>query len=294
MLYILGKSVESLCERNGLSRIGLLTLTFAEDVSPAKAQERFHSLCTHVLSQRYREYIRVYARTQNGRIHYHVLLVLDTDIRSGCDFAAIEAKDYASAPAALREEWSFWRATAATYGFGRAHFLPIEKNAETIANYLKKNVAFRAPEDKGVRLVAYSRGTAVGSASFCWNTPAAREWRTKCALFGDVVGCTDPPSVSALLDRYWAFKYERLIDFLTAETAAPIKRILGPPPKKGAAQRAKRRFIAALSDLQRAIFPRSKPYSPRKTPTSRNSMSSLLQPPQSPPKSHDHEAHPRR
>lgn len=224
-------------------------------MSPTEAQRCFHSLRTHVLCKRYKEFIRVYARSEEGRIHYHVLVVMDRDIRTGCSFARLKRKDYRHAPVALREEWKFWTETASRYGFGRTELLPIEKNAAAIANYFKANLASRAPEDKGVRLVGYSKGTAIGNTSFCWNTDAARRWRKRLALCADILGCCDLKSMRVLLGRYWAYKYRRFIDYLTPETAADAKRILHECVKGISIARRRKRLLRELDSLQNALLP---------------------------------------
>ena len=125
-----------------LERLGFLTLTFAQDIKdPIEAQRRFNSLATHVLRDRYADYIRIWERTKKGRIHYHLLVVLPEDIRTGFSFVEAEFGVYTSAPKALRSEWAFWRSTAKEYGFGRTELLPIRSTAEGIARYVGKYIS---------------------------------------------------------------------------------------------------------------------------------------------------------
>ena len=173
-----------LVEKYGIERIGFLTLTFARHILSYKdAQKYLHSLMTGVLKKRYGEYIIVMERMESGRIHYHLLVVLAQDIRTGFDFVAVKRKDYRSANHPLRSEWAFWRKTAPLYGFGRTELMPIESSAEGIAKYvgkyIAKHIGKRLPEDKGARLVRYSRGTNRVSTRFFWHTPGADLWRLK-------------------------------------------------------------------------------------------------------------------
>jgi hypothetical protein len=177
-----------LIERHGLERMGFLTLTFARHVvSYKEAQKALHSLMTAVLRRRYPEYIIVMERMSSGRIHYHLLVVMAEDIRSGFDFGAVKRGDYRSASVYLRREWSFWRATAPKYGFGRTELLPIRRTAEGVARYLAKYIAKhigqRLPEDKGARLVRYSRGTNRAGTRFSWVSSGAMMWRAKLGAF---------------------------------------------------------------------------------------------------------------
>jgi hypothetical protein len=87
-VYALIQNVIILVFIYGINRIGFLTLTFARHVvSYKEAQKALHSLMTGVLKHRYREYIIVMERMTSKRIHYHLLVVLDKDIRTGFNFA---------------------------------------------------------------------------------------------------------------------------------------------------------------------------------------------------------------
>jgi hypothetical protein len=96
--YALKLNVLWLIEQYGLERIGFLTLTFKRHVVAYKdAQRALHSLMTGVLKGRYPEYITVMERMDSKRIHYHLLIPVAEDIRTGLDFAAVKQKDYRSA-----------------------------------------------------------------------------------------------------------------------------------------------------------------------------------------------------
>jgi hypothetical protein len=186
--FALKENCLSLVMRHGLERIGFLTLTFARHVvSYKEAQKALHSLMTGVLKKRYPEYIIVMERMESGRIHYHLLVVLAEDVRTGFDFDAVERGDYRSANSYLRSEWQFWRETAPKYGFGRTELLPIKKTAEGIAKYvgkyISKHISQRLPEDKGARLVRYSKGTNRVGTRFAWASPGAGMWRAKLGTF---------------------------------------------------------------------------------------------------------------
>ena len=182
-------NVDYLCKKYGVERIGFLTLTFADHVLDAReASRRFNNLATGILRERYPEYIRVLERQKSGRIHYHLLVVLDEDIRSGFDFDAVAKHDYKSASARIRLEWAFWRKSAKSYGFGRCELLPIKSTSEGMAQYVGKYIGkhFNAREeaDKGVRLVSYSRGARMASSRFTrCGTKMSSEWRAKVCTF---------------------------------------------------------------------------------------------------------------
>ena len=98
--FALKSNVLLLLERYGLERMGFLTLTFARHVVDyRKAQTAPHSLMSGVLKRRHPEYIIVLERMDSQRVHYHLLLVVAEDIRTGLNFAAVQAGDDRSASA---------------------------------------------------------------------------------------------------------------------------------------------------------------------------------------------------
>jgi len=152
--FILQESIQNLSDQFGVNYLGFLTLTFAEHITdPKEAQKRLNSLLSHVIKKRYREYVGVYERQKSGRIHYHLLVVLDEDIRSGVDFIELSEKNYKSAPPALRKEWSFWRINAKKYRFGRTELLPVKSSIEAmskyVGKYISKSIEARNYSDKG-------------------------------------------------------------------------------------------------------------------------------------------------
>ncbi len=214
-------NVEFLAGKYSLERLGFLTLTFAQDIKdPIEAQRRFNSLASNVLRDRYADYIRIWERTKKGRIHYHLLVVLPEDIRTGFSFVEAEFGVYTSAPKALRSEWAFWRSTAKEYGFGRTELLPIRSTAEGIARYvgkyISKHMAQREERDKGFRLVEYSRGARQVSTRFAFNTTGSRDWRRKLELFCAYVSgfkgyCIGFEDLKNELGPQWAFHHREFI-----------------------------------------------------------------------------------
>jgi len=223
--YALQLNVEGMCERHGLEKIGFLTLTFADHVTDAReAQRRMHSLTTNVLKPRYGQTIRVIERQKSGRIHYHLLVAVPADIRTGCDFEAFARRDYRSAPAPLRHEWAFWRATARKYRFGRTELLPVKSSREAIGRYVGKYIAKhigqrRERSDRRVRLVAYT-GTRTASTRFAWAGGKAAAWRQQLRAFVHALhegGAIAEPTTKAMLKTYgprWAWKWrDSIISF---------------------------------------------------------------------------------
>jgi hypothetical protein len=188
--FIVKTNIHAMCEKYGINHIGFLTLTFADDVQCHKeACKRFNSLATNVLNVRYVQWVRVSERQKAGRWHFHLVVVSKQDIRRGVDFAAIARRDYKSASPALRSEWAFWRNTAKRYGFGRSELLPVKKTGEAlaayVAKYISKGFSYRRDEDKGARLVSYSKNARVCGSRFSFVGGQSHQWRLRCKLFLD-------------------------------------------------------------------------------------------------------------
>lgn len=214
-------NVQHFVDTFGLSNVGFLTLTFRDHVTdPKEAQRRFHSLKTGVLNSRYRAYIRVMEPMKSGRIHYHLLVALHSDIRTGFDFPAVSLRDYSSANKAIRSEWSFWRKTAPKYGFGRTELMPIRSNSEGIGRYvgkyISKGIESRTEQFKGVRLVEYSRKAKIASTRFQFVSDGSYEWRRKLSIFvhyiADNMGCEPTfDGLRRVLGSRWSYHWRDFI-----------------------------------------------------------------------------------
>jgi len=214
-------NVQHFVDTYGLSNVGFLTLTFRDHVTdPKEAQRRFNSLKSNVLAIRYRAYIRVMEPMKSGRIHYHLLVALDSDIRTGFDFASVRNQDYSTANKAIRSEWSFWRKTAPKYRFGRTELMPVRSNSEGIGRYvgkyISKGIESRTEQFKGTRLVEYSRKAKIASTRFQFVTEGSAEWRRKLSIFvhyiSDNTGC-DPSfeGLRKVLGSRWSYHWRDFI-----------------------------------------------------------------------------------
>jgi hypothetical protein len=152
--------VEWMVRQYGLNHVGLLTLTFGVPGSgrgsretwelreQAKhldfVQKRWHSLNTHFISKRYREWACVLETHRDGVWHFHVVVVTEFDNRTGTDVETLtnyqlpwgirRRKQYRNA--ALGAEGQVLRETCCKYRFGRAELVPIRKSGEAVARYL--------------------------------------------------------------------------------------------------------------------------------------------------------------
>ena len=219
---ILRLSIEKMARIYGLENLGFFTLTFADHVlDPREAQRRWHSLRTNVLKKRYLDVIRVFERQKSGRIHYHCVVALGFDVRTGFDFCEAEQGVYRSANKALRNEWAFWRGTKAkpgaakSYGFGRTELLPVKSSVDAISKYvgkyISKHIESRLVEDKGVRLVEMSKGTRAGTTSFAWVTVGSWLWREKVRSWAASHGCANEDEVKMVFGKRWTWFQRKAI-----------------------------------------------------------------------------------
>lgn len=165
------------------------------------------------------------------------MVQLKFDIRDGFDFGAYREwlegnnrfnKRCPTGNASLRSLWADFRENLEPYGLGKIHSLePIESNAEAIGRYvgkyISKHIGNRTEEQKGVRLVNYSRGWLRNSVKFAWNTDNAFVWRRKLAKYAASLGCTELYQLNEKLGPGWVYKY---LDDIIAIEITTIERLV--------------------------------------------------------------------
>ena len=201
-------------EAQSINHVAFLTLTFPDNVTDHKeAHEKFRSFRTNYLSKHeaFGSWVHVKERQKRGAWHYHMIVVLKGDIRSGVNWEELAKGNYRSANPYLRALWQDLRENLEKYGFGRSELLPVRSNEEAmgryIGKYISKHMGQREENDKGVRLVNYSRDWVKNSVKFAWNTSNAHEWRRKLARFAKSLGCEEIYQLSEKLGPGWVYKY---------------------------------------------------------------------------------------
>ena len=256
--FMVAFEIECLVREFGIERIGFFTLTFKDHVTDLReAQERFRSLRAHVIVKRYRRAVGVWERHKSGRIHFHLVVVLGHDIRSGADFRAFKRKDYRSANSALRAEWAFWRVTCPKYRFGRHELMPIKSTAEGIARYvgkyISKHVTQRLAEDKGarvVRFIGYKPGTRRACCRFAWNSDNSWLWRQKLARFAARQEITNLDHMKRRFGRRWAYRLQERIlsERLEADIVYPSRNAAERELNRCLEENASRALAQGFSD----------------------------------------------
>jgi len=217
----LSLAIREMARKYGVEKLGFVTLTFPDDVkSPKEAQRRMNSFNSNFLLKTYEAYIRVYERHKDGRIHAHLVIVFGEDIKTGFNFDEVDRGTYKSACKYLRAQWRLFRKECPKYGFGRHQIYPVKSTADGISyyvgKYISKGVQARKSEDKGVRLVSYSKEAKIGTTRFQFVSNGSAAWRKKMASFAQLVSQRFQKEIQyedfkTLLGKRWCYRYSDLI-----------------------------------------------------------------------------------
>lgn len=228
--FVLEQNVAKLFRDYPIERVGFMTITFPKAVvTPKEASRRFNSFRTHFLRDYAEVYIKVTEPHKDKRPHYHLLVVLPSDIRTGFDWVAFEAakleyqtngksqafRDFtkrysASAPKYLRRFWSSFRHAAKAHKLGRTEVLPIKSEAEAavryVGKYIEKGSVHRTGAWKGVRLVSCARSLErAANCRFSWVKSGSR-WREFVSKVASASGFKDLDDFSREFGSKWAYK----------------------------------------------------------------------------------------
>lgn len=230
-----------------IEQIGLQTHTFESSVtSPKEAGKRFNSFRTNFFSGYYEAFIKVTEPHRDMRPHFHILVAMAFDIRTGFDWERYKQaqNEYSengktkkfyrltraysqSATHELRNYWKLMRRACSSHGMGRSEILPIRKNPDAagkyIREYLAKGGAYRTGPWKGARLVSYSKKfKRVANCQFAWVEQGAK-WRE---YIGQVCALLSIKDLDALQRRFgekWAhWIYQCLLLEMEPQEAADV------------------------------------------------------------------------
>ena len=231
-------------DKLGIERLGFLTLTFKGNLKdPKEAQRRWNNLNRTISrSQKFRILVKVVEVQKRGAIHYHCLVHMNEDIRTGFDWDAFKkagkaygAKNYnegrkytriyaKSATSHLRHLWGWMRTKCESHQFGRSELMPIEypnNIGSYLGKYLNKDDEKREkkqydPWMTKVRKIAYGRKLPkVASANFSWVKRANGfpTWREKVKAWAEYRGFRDMDDVASKLGKHWSHHYYEEIMF---------------------------------------------------------------------------------
>ena len=95
----------------------------------------------------------------------------------------------------------------------RVRRVVVRRIARYVGKYVSKHIGSRREEDKGVRLIAMSKGVKVGSTAFRWHSVRATFWRMRVRAFAISCGCFNPEQLRKQFGPRWAWiHYERIMN----------------------------------------------------------------------------------
>jgi hypothetical protein len=233
----LEKNIPRFVQKLGISKIGMLMLTFPTKISTADASTCWNNALRRELRGLFGHWIRVVEFTKGGRLHMHALVECAADIRTGFDFDAyrnyVEAirtttlslaqrrglRNGIGANPILRGLWEQLEACLPEFGFGVFDLFPIEKDESCVARYLSKQfrsgLPYQARREKGARLISYSRGCprAVPPG---WRPPNPAYCQRMQRLF-EVFGIKDKTEARDLLGSKWNFSMLKVAECLDSQ-----------------------------------------------------------------------------
>jgi len=234
-LFALTENIAKFIQDVGIERIGFLTLTFENKIYDiGEASAHFNRLNVRVLKEYFGGWCRVIEQHKDGAWHYHLLVEMPCDIRTGFDFTAFNAskeeyqrhgnsgtyykllraatgKDH-PLPPLWKELWERLQG----YSFGRFELVPVRTNQDGIskylAKYLSKGLSAIKPDGRRVRLWAISRNVQRAvRMPFAWVSTGARLWRRKVTMVAERFRCRDFEDIRNLAGPSWAYHLKDLI-----------------------------------------------------------------------------------
>lgn len=241
VVYCIEQNVERLAQEYGVGHLAFLTLTFADQVEAvAIASKRFNSMNTGVFAKRgYSPWVRILERHKSGRIHFHLIVVVPEDIRTGFD--PLTNRGSGSGWVWLCRERKILRKLLPRYSFGRAELVPLRKGsiaaARYLAKYITKSLAVRGEHDRHVRLVTYSRGfNWLRPEHFSWARGGSSVWRRKLTRWAFRMGYYDLDEIALWMGARWCYEWRNdiMAQPRTPSAMGPFPqyhRRLIPPPR---------------------------------------------------------------
>jgi hypothetical protein len=208
---------------------GVLTVTFADDLTTKEAQRKLANFKRRVLKENFGPSITVRAFTARGRPHFHLVIDCLGDIATGYNWRNHDALTAWSKSgrkgtkphgglnrsSRLKALHAVLNEKAPLCGLGRLELVPVRK-PEAIAfylgAYLAKSLANNPPDAKGARAVNYShRCPRVFSGSWSWANPPGWVWRAKLGTWAQKHGCASLTELKGLFGPRWAYHHRDAI-----------------------------------------------------------------------------------
>ena len=213
-------------KKHGEDYIGILTLTFRENLTCDKeAQRRWNNL-NRIINRhdKFTILVKVKEYQKRGAVHYHMLVKTKESIRGKIDFEIYEkmgkAKDIRTkrklgkelaktAEPHLVELWGWLRDKCKGTGFGRSELMPLKKPHHVknyIGKYLEKDMQSGKSKLKGTREITYGKKAhKVANTKFSWINGKSSIYRRKLIKFTEARGIKDHEEMVEIYGKSWSY-----------------------------------------------------------------------------------------
>lgn len=222
----------------GKEHIGILTLTFKENLTCMKeAQRRWNSFSRQFNKHgKFELLVKVAEPQKRGAVHYHCLVRTHGKIRGSINWDIYEKMGEANTTAEKRklgrelgksatnhlsDLWSWLRKTTKSTGFGRTELMPLKK-PDHIKNYIGKylekdmqeNALKKDGKNRNMRMITYGKNAPkVANQQFSWVNGKSSIFRRKLKSFCEARGITSTEELSEIYGKSWSFHLYKEIMF---------------------------------------------------------------------------------
>jgi hypothetical protein len=214
----------------GKERVGILTLTFKENLQDMKESQRRWNNLSRIINRekKFQVLVKVIEPQKRGAVHYHLIVKTEKNIRGQIDWETYErmgkesctkekrrlGKELAkTAEPHLVELWGWLRKKCKSTGFGRSELMPLKKPDHVknyIGKYLEKdmqdNSLKKGGKNHGMRMITYGRNAPkVASKKFTWNSGHGCLYRHRLKYWAKYRGIKDEQEMEELFGPRWSY-----------------------------------------------------------------------------------------
>ena len=224
--FCLEKNTKHFIKIYGAEHVGILTLTFKENLQDSKESQRRWNNLNRMINRekKFQVLVKVIEPQKRGAIHYHMLVKTHERIRGNIDWEIYEqmgnektvpgkrklGKELGkTATPHLRELWSWLRQKGKATGFGRIELMPLKKPHHIknyIGKYLEKDMQKGTSNEKGMNMITYGKkAPKVANTKVSWLNGKGGMWRRKLKMFCDARGIKDEDELVDLYGKAWSY-----------------------------------------------------------------------------------------
>ena len=228
--FCLEKNTKHFIKIYGAEHVGILTLTFKENLQDSKESQRRWNNLNRMINRekKFQVLVKVIEPQKRGAIHYHLIVRTFEPIRGKIDWGIYEEMGKASctkekrrlgkelaktAEPHLVELWGWLRRKCKSTGFGRSELMPLKKPHHIknyIGKYLEKdlndNSLKKGGKNQGMRMITYGRkAPKVASKKFSWNSGTGALYRLRLKYWAEARGIKDEEEMAELFGPRWSY-----------------------------------------------------------------------------------------